>query len=189
MSTKTAIKSQAKRLFKEQGYIGASMRELADAVGIEGASLYYHFKSKEVLLSDICFELSDQFFSSLHAVSSVGGQTADVTLSNAMRNHIKIVVDNIDASAVFVNEWRMMSEPAKSEFKRARRKYEVFFKDVIENGIQEGTFRKDINADLAAITILSALNGIYTWYNPDGDLSVEDISTHLENTLLNGIKH
>ncbi len=40
---------QPKRLFAEQGFRAISMRQIADAVGISKAAIYYHFKDKEEL--------------------------------------------------------------------------------------------------------------------------------------------
>lgn len=47
MTTKQKIIIEALRLFSAQGYDGASMRDIAEAVGIKGASIYNHFKGKE----------------------------------------------------------------------------------------------------------------------------------------------
>ena len=48
-NTRTAILSAAERLFVEKGYHAISMREIADAVGMTKAALYYHFRDKEQL--------------------------------------------------------------------------------------------------------------------------------------------
>lgn len=47
------ILDAASRLFTEQGYAGTSTREIALAVGIKQASLYYHFASKEAMLAEL----------------------------------------------------------------------------------------------------------------------------------------
>jgi AcrR family transcriptional regulator len=47
--TPTVILSAAERLFVEKGYYAVSMREIADAVGMTKAALYYHFRDKEQL--------------------------------------------------------------------------------------------------------------------------------------------
>ena len=52
-------------MFREKGYAGTSMRDLANAVGIEAASLYNHIKSKEDLLLQICVAVAQDFFDCL----------------------------------------------------------------------------------------------------------------------------
>ncbi|MGW4247513.1 TetR/AcrR family transcriptional regulator, partial [Nocardia sp. NPDC004722] len=49
-STKDAIREAALQLFSTKGFDHSSLREVADAVGITKASLYYHYASKVDLL-------------------------------------------------------------------------------------------------------------------------------------------
>ena len=50
------------KLFRERGYAAIGMRELANEVGIQAPSLYNHYKSKDDLLREICFDMAKQFF-------------------------------------------------------------------------------------------------------------------------------
>ncbi|MFX9050258.1 helix-turn-helix domain-containing protein, partial [Acinetobacter baumannii] len=59
ISRKEVIIEKAAILFKEKGFKAASMRELADIVGVEAASLYNHIKSKNELLNIICFDVAN----------------------------------------------------------------------------------------------------------------------------------
>ncbi|HEY80887.1 MAG TPA: TetR/AcrR family transcriptional regulator [Anaerolineae bacterium] len=48
-ATRDHILAEATRLFVEEGYVGLSMRQLAERVGVSKAGLYYHFRDKESL--------------------------------------------------------------------------------------------------------------------------------------------
>jgi len=62
--SKPMIISQARELFRTHGYVGASMRELAEMVGIKKASLYSHFATKEELVAEVLqLTLSEVFAS------------------------------------------------------------------------------------------------------------------------------
>jgi AcrR family transcriptional regulator len=54
-----AIVSAAARFFAERGYAAVGMRDVAEAVGVRGASLYHHFASKEEILYAICLTVTD----------------------------------------------------------------------------------------------------------------------------------
>ena len=47
VSTKDLIIDTAEQLFAQFGYLGVSMMDIADSLGITKAALYYHFDSKE----------------------------------------------------------------------------------------------------------------------------------------------
>ena len=54
INKKELILSEAAMLFKEKGFGGTSMRDLAEKVGMEAASMYNHIKSKDEILELIC---------------------------------------------------------------------------------------------------------------------------------------
>ena len=56
--TRARIQSVALELFAEQGYDKTSLREIAERLGVTKAALYYHFKSKE----DIVTSLVEDYF-------------------------------------------------------------------------------------------------------------------------------
>ena len=50
------ILEAAERIFIAQGYEGATIRKIADEVGVSSTALYMHFKDKEQILLEICVE-------------------------------------------------------------------------------------------------------------------------------------
>lgn len=65
INKKELILSEAAMLFKEKGFGGTSMRDLAEKVGMEAASMYNHIKSKNEILELICFKIANQYISQL----------------------------------------------------------------------------------------------------------------------------
>ena len=70
VSRKEVILKAAAALFHEKGYKAASMRDLAELVGVEAASLYNHIRSKTELLHDICFNVANVFWEHISKVES-----------------------------------------------------------------------------------------------------------------------
>src|SRR5438045_9122255 len=67
------ILDEATRLFAERGYEGASMADLAEAVGMRKASLFYHFASKEVLYAAVLERLLVSFGAAIQSASLIEG--------------------------------------------------------------------------------------------------------------------
>lgn len=185
-SRKQQIEEKATKLFREKGYAATSMRDLAQVLGIEAASLYSHIKSKEEILQKICFRMADQFFAAWKEVEKEQGSFS-AKMEKAAIAHVKVITKDTDASAVFFHEWRHLSEPHLSEFLIMREDYEGRFKTIIRNGIENGEFEK-VDEKFMMLTILSSLNWTYNWYKPTGSLRPEEIGKQLANLILNGLK-
>ncbi len=186
-SRKQQIEEKATQLFQERGYSATSMRDLAQVLGIEAASLYSHIKSKEEILQKICFRMAGEFFNSWADVEKENGSMT-AKMSKAMIAHVKVITQNTASSAVFFNEWRHLSEPFLTEFLSMREDYEGRFMQIIDDGVNSGEF-KLVDQKFMMLTILSSLNWTHNWYNPSGTLSSEEIGDRLANLLLNGLKN
>lgn len=175
----------AQRLIRLQGYKAMSMRDLAKALGIEAPSLYNHIRSKEEILKITCFEMADRFISALDEVNDIYFN-AEQKLRMATENHISIITSNLDMAHVFLYEWKHLSEPYLSDFIVLRNRYERGFTEIIKTGEQEGLF-KEIDTKFAVLTILSSLNWIIEWYNPEGSMTPKQIAEKLSDFILSGL--
>lgn len=179
------ITETAEMLFQERGYTATSMRHLASELGIEPASLYAHIRSKEEILQSICFRMADEFFAELEAIPSE--ELNDRELLHAyIVSHVKVIMRNMNASAVFFNDWKFMTDPELSEFRSLRRRYEQMFYTLLETGMQNGDF-KLIDLNFTCKTILSAMNLTHEWYKGEQLPDANQIGKQLAELLLNGI--
>jgi len=186
LDRKADIRRTAKKLFKERGYAATSMRDLAKEVGIEAASLYNHLSSKEELLNEMCFDIAEQFFQAFKAAIEAE-KSSSKKLKAAIKAHIGVIANNLDASTVFFHEWIFLKEPDLSKFKKLRSQYDLAFRLLIQKGIEDKDF-KDVNVKLAVFTIISALNATYDLYRSSEKMTQEDIAESISNLLLKGLK-
>lgn len=182
---KQQVIQTAERLFSDRGYLATSVRDLAQALGIEAASLYSHVKSKEDLLWTIADRSSQQFFETVEPIAKRDLHTHE-KLSQMIVAHVEVIAANLDASAVFLREWRHLSEPRLSEYATTRSRYEQMFRSVVHKGIEENLFMH-YDDGFSTRTILSAINWTHTWYRPDGEMTATQIGENLASFLLNGL--
>ncbi len=182
---KQQILQQAALLFSAEGYQATSMRHLAVAVGIEAASLYSHFPSKEAMLQAIAWQCADDFFASVEPISR-SGLTVKAKLKAMIVAHIEVLVRNQAAAVVFIDEWRHLNAQLRDEYASLRDRYERLFREVIHAGIVENLFR---NAEprYVALFLLSALNGTARWYRPDGPMTATEAGELQAALLLEGL--
>ena len=173
-------------LMRKNGYQGTSMRDIAAALNMEAASLYNHIDSKEEILHQTCFSLASAFIRAMDEINDIYFN-GEEKLKMAVRNHIHILTEHLDASYVFIHEWRNLSEPQKSEFIALRDEYEQKFRVILKNGEDDGAFN-EVNNKFAVLTILSSLNWVVEWYNPKGEMTAEQIADKLTDFILSGLK-
>jgi TetR/AcrR family transcriptional regulator, cholesterol catabolism regulator len=186
-SKKKQVEQTATSLFQQRGYAATSMRDMAQALGIEAASLYSHIRSKEEILQNICFRMAQLFFEAQDDALKGFEGTASQKLNRAIVAHIKAITVDTSASAVFFSEWRHLSEPHLSEFKEMQARYEGKFREILHEGLQSGEF-VDLDEKFAMLTILSALNWTHQWFKPSGRMSAEEIGQRLADVILNGLR-
>jgi len=187
LSRKEQVIRKAAELFKDKGYAAASMRDLAQLLGIEAASLYSHIKSKEEILRSLCFDMASEFRKSLDEVEKQKASASE-KLRNGIIGHISVMAKDLTASAVFMNEHRHLSQPYLRDFLLMRINYINRFKSIIEQGVQTGEFKDSIDKKLAVMTLFSSLNWMPMWYDPGSAIDPSQLGYQLADMLINGLK-
>lgn len=183
--TREDILEAAAQVFRQKGFHGASMQDIADAVSLQKASLYHHVASKqEILLAllDRALELL------LERISAISDQDlpADKKLRQMIRTYLQILTENTDLSAVLLFEHRSLERKQHARHVPNRDKFEALWRDVLTEGVAARLFTCDEPA-LTARAILGIMNWTITWYRPNGPLEIGEIADHYSNLLLNGL--
>ncbi len=163
------VVAAAGRLFAERGYHGTSMRDLGGELGLLGSSLYSHVTSKEDLLVAVVERGAELFDASARAAEDVGTSGAE-RLRALISGHVGVVVAHLDEVRTFLNEARFLDIVHRSRIVAARDAYEAEFRRAIGDGLADGSLDWPIDPKMGAILVLSILNAIERWYDPDGPL-------------------
>src|ERR1700733_10301918 len=183
---KEVIIEQASKLFREKGFGASSMRDLAEHLGVEAASLYNHIQSKSEILQAICFKVANEFISHLEAVESSTDHTLR-KMETIVRFHIRMMLDQYEYVYISDHEWRHLPEPYLSNFLNQRRSYRKRLSDIMEQGIAKGEM-KSIDPYVAVLTILSAISGIESWQRSRKNTTADVLETNMVRYLIEGLK-
>ena len=108
------IDEVASELFHANGYAATSVRDIAKALDIQGASLYAHVASKEDLLWAIVERSATDFETAAdRATADTATADAEERLAALVEAHVEVVTADPERSSVFVTEWRHLSEPSR----------------------------------------------------------------------------
>jgi TetR/AcrR family transcriptional regulator, cholesterol catabolism regulator len=185
LTRKEVIVTKAATLFREKGFKAASMRDLAEAVGVEAASLYNHIKSKTELLHELCFSVANRF---LHKIDEVElEKTSSIEkIEKLLRFHINEMIQHYEEVYVSDREWKHLSDPYLSNFQNQRRIYRKRFAAIIENGIKQKEI-KSIDAPTAVLIMLHAISGIESWHRSVQKISAEELEENMISILVGGL--
>ncbi len=181
------IELVASGLFREQGYAGTSVRDIARGLAIQGASLYAHVASKEDVLWAIVRQSADRFEQAADAAeAATAGQPVRERLAALVAAHVTVLTDDVGRASVFVREWRSLLPAHRALIAARRDAYEERWRRLIAEGGQSGELAA-ADPPLAAAYLLTALNGIATWYRPGGPLSARAISAEFVDLSLRAL--
>jgi len=177
-SRRRRIEDVASGLFRERGYAATSVRDIARALDVQGASLYAHVTSKEDVLWSIVDRAAARFEAAAGAAErATAADSATDRIAALVRAHVGVITSDPGEASVFVHEWRALGRERRARIADRRDAYERRFRDAIADGMASGEFALTDPA-IAAAFLLTALNGLATWFRRDGRLTPDRIADH-----------
>ena len=183
---KDVIIAKAAFLFREKGYSATSMRDLAENVGVEAASLYNHIQSKAEILQVICFKSANEFMDHLTEVEA-SEQDSIGKIESIIRFHIQQIVNHYEEVYVMDREWKHLTDPYLSNMQSQRRSYRQRIAAIIEQGIRNNEM-KEMDAATAVLIMLHAVSGIESWHRSVKRISAEMLEDNIISILVGGLK-
>lgn len=183
---KEIILEKAAVMFREKGFSATSMRDLAENVGIEAASLYNHIQSKSQILQEIVFRAADDCNQHLEILTNEN-TTCSFKIESIIRFHVQMMMNRFEDYHVMTHEWIHLSEPHLSSFINQRRTYVQKLESIVEECIQKKEF-KPIIPYVAVLTILSAVRGLEFWHRSQKKITPAELEENMVTHLISGLK-
>jgi len=185
-SKKDAITQKASALFRKKGFPATSMRDIADAIGVEAPSLYNHIESKNSILKDICFGIARQFTGNLREVE-LGTDLYLSKIERIIRFHISMMIQEYENVYISDHEWKHLPEPLLSDFKTQRRNYRSRLAAILQKGIDNKEI-SPVDPNVGVFTILSAISGIESWQRSGKKIDTKTLEENMVAILVGGLR-
>lgn len=177
---------QSVKLFQHKGFSETSIQDIVDSIGVTKGTFYYYFKSKEMLLMEIHLSYIDDLVSRQRVILDSAGSFRDKLVSV-----VALIIHDIKTQGpngrVYFREMRNLSPDNTKKIKVKREEFRLNIEQVLNKGIQAGEFRKNLHPKMITFAILGVTNWSYQWFNPSGDISVEELADMYTDFVLNGI--
>lgn len=180
------ILAEAGRLFASKGFEGTSMRDIAVACGISKSLLYHHFANKDEIYARVAVG------STLELYLFVRDRVPDGPPSQKIRAFMMATAEYfrryrwawIASTTAF---WNDPDRHRQKERMTRRDRFENFLRGLIQEAIDAGEIRK-VDVPMTGRLILSSLNWMHRWYNPNKSATPEQIADVFFDMIFNGLK-
>ena len=186
MATLDDIVAAAAKVFRTKGYHAATVRDIADEVGILKGSLYHHFESKEALLYLVVKEPIAQLQETTAAIA--GAQLPPTEkLRQAILAHLEAFDRHYPHLFVYLREREAVKRRFREMIGFSPKEYERCWQRILREGVEQGEFRPDLDIQVTSYGLLGMLNWLYKWYDPQGRLSVQQVAGEFTRLALAGV--
>lgn len=184
--TQQAIVAEAARLFARDGFGATSLDDIAEALGVSKAALYYHIKNKEEILRLIFLMVLTVSEEPLRRIVEAGLSPRE-KLTSAILHQTSVAADRSPAMTVFYREQPHLTGPFAREIILRKKAYERYFERIIEEGQVAGAFRADVDARIVTFGLLGMCNWLSQWYREGGQYSPQQIAGMFEQVVSGGL--
>jgi TetR/AcrR family fatty acid metabolism transcriptional regulator len=147
--------------FAQHGYHQATIADVAREAGVAAGTIYLYFENKDDLLVSIFEEKVQGFIQAFHRRLNQA-ENAEVKLRNLVHLHLFEMQKHPDLAAVFQLELRQSRHFMSAYPKTDLKVYFDLIGDIIEEGQQQGLFRKDLYLSAVKKAFFGALDETVT---------------------------
>ncbi|MWA02301.1 TetR family transcriptional regulator [Actinomadura sp. LD22] len=178
----------AAEVFASQGYSATTVRKVADAAGILGGSLYYHFDSKEAMADEILSTFLDEMWAAYERVLAADLSARD-TIEAIVVESFRSIDRHRPAVVLYQNESKHLATSERFRYLlESQRRFETMWMSLLDRGVEEGAFRADLDRTLIYRFIRDTVWVAANWYQRGGRLSADDIAKQYLAMVLEGIQ-
>ena len=158
------IKDKACILFARKGFAGTSLTDIADAVGLSRAAIYYYFENKEALLEAIVAEVSERPIEIWLAQSRVSTAGPEEQLRDVVRRHVTGILDRQVLMRMMAVTEAALPPALAARHATSKRRYLNNCRRIIRDGVLAGVFRP-VDDRVAALAVIGMAAWTVQWHD------------------------
>jgi AcrR family transcriptional regulator len=134
------------RLFAARGIAHTSIRDIGDASGILGTSLYHHFKSKDDLV-DLIVRGTTEALDDLYKEAMTSSDNPRDLFAAMVRASFKLFERFPEANVIYMNDFHYLAARPRFDYlKTTEARHHKMWRSIVASGIESGDFRADLDA-------------------------------------------
>ena len=168
VDTRETLLQLAARSFATQGYVATTMRSIADQAGIEAASIYYHFSSKEELVDVVMEHGADSIVRHIkeHLDGLPAEADAEARFKAALLGQMSALIKFGDYALAHSRLLAQLPDSVRERQVKRRERHQQLWAGLFDDLRAEGFLRDDVDIALCRVFVLGFVNSMQTWFNP-----------------------
>jgi TetR/AcrR family transcriptional regulator, cholesterol catabolism regulator len=185
LARKEVILRAAAKVFAQNGFSVATVRDVADEADMLSGSLYYYFDSKESIVEQVLVEYFDtQIRANERALEEADGPVD--RLERLVAEALRSTVTHREHLTILQNDWQYVGPMPGIVDRQA--KIEESWLRTIREGVEAGALRGDIDPRMIYRTILGAVQTVIRWFDPRGRATIDEVIAVQTAILLDGVR-
>ena len=181
LTKRTELIEIAGRQFKANGFKATTLAEIGHKAGLDRATVYYYFGSKEELFRECLRVGVEANINECERIFADGERDAAEKLRGVIIQLMSAYDQYYPHMYVYIQEEMSRITNERSDWATRivskTRTFERIVLSLIGELIASGEMRNDIAVSVAANAVFGMLNWTHRWYQPGGSHSAEEISS------------
>ena len=186
--TRERLLDASAKVFRDKGYAGARLSDIAERAEMHVPGVYYYFDSKEALVEEVLRAGVAKAFSFVEErVAEVpeGGPALD-RLRAAIEGHVLVVLEIGDYTSANIRIFGQLPDEIRRHHLAQQRAYGDLWRRLLEDARAAGELRADLDLSVLRMLILGALNWTVEWYRA-GTLSAAEVARNATTMICEGV--
>lgn len=181
------ILDAAVQVFARQGFNQSTIAQIARQAGVADGTIYLYFKNKDdILVQFFDYKASQVFDRFREEVQRAPHPIAK--LRNLIKRHLTEFQLDRPMAVVYQAETHRSGRRAEDQIRAMSKMYTDIVAEIVEQGQQQGTIRKDLYLGLVKRFILGAVDEVInTWLHAEDDYDLGSMAEPLLDLILRGI--
>lgn len=176
-------------VFYEKGYEGASLQDIASAVGLLKGSIYYYIDTKEDLLFELVMRAQVVWRATLAEDEALAASPAPTRLREFIVRWMQLKQQQREWGIVAEREFMRLSPEYLATVIKGRKEFEAFVQDIIEQGQNDGTFDRRITLPLATSMVFELMKASHQQRQPGSRYGAVLLADAYSLLLIRGLGH
>jgi AcrR family transcriptional regulator len=186
--TRHQVLKAAAGLFKRQGYAATTLRQIADDAGIQAGSVYYHFESKDRILTEILdlgIELVHKaVLERLNALPQ--DASSREKFAAAVEGHLTGLLQHGEYTSASIRVYGQLPADLRRPNQNRRRRYSALWDQLLTEAAERGEMRSGADLHMTRLIVLGAINWTVEWFDPSQG-ALNNIVKQMINILSDGV--